>query len=386
MFLYAVDKRSTAINAIYPGRRSSWVRKVVTGGSLTVEQAAGLSFDMQQLSEVMWDNLEYLPDHTTMSRLIRAFTVKGTSEGIHVLHEVLLEGEIADNWTNSAFASFCAGLTQVSRWLDGKPMRLRAQVGTAIGQEFNALHRVCLSSGAETWYEEIVALMSGEPVPMSQVSRYVERLEQWDHSLIDDLTIDPRVVVTVALLNLLATAETITAAVCLAKYRDGPECPQLEVSDLSYQLTEGRDYDIATAALAVDLMECGIDPIRVMRMFCEPDGWMIAEDLLSGELYQYYRTQLDGRDIIDPYLLAACARELEDLCIDWYRATYQEFERTSWELVPDDIIPQTRMRLLEMVGLVHSSKRGTEEPSAVVETTLEAGPGRRPNSDDQAET
>jgi hypothetical protein len=365
MFLYAVDKGSTAINAIYPGRRSSWVRKVVTGGSLTTEQAAGLSFDMQQLSEVMWDHLEYLPDHTTMSKLIRTFTFKGTSEGIRALQEVLLERETSDHWSNSAFANFCAGLTEVSRWLDGKPSRLRAQVGTAIGQEFNALHRLCLSSGAETWYEELVALMAGDPVPMSQVCRYVERLEQWDHSLIDDLSIDPRVVVTVALLNLLATAETITGAVSLAKYRGGPECPQIEVGDLSYQLTEGKDDDIATAAMAVDLMACGIDPIRVMRMFCEPDGELIAVELLSGELYQYYLVQLDGREAIDPYLLAASARQLEDLCIDWYRTTYEEFEHNSWDLVPDDILPQARMRLLELVGFNRSPNRDTQGPSGV---------------------
>ena len=357
MFLYAVDKRSTSINAIYPGRRSSWVRKVVTGGSMTAEQAAGLSFDMQQLSEVMWDHLEYLPDHTTMSKLIRTFTFKGTSEGIRALQEVLLKRETSDHWSNSAFANFCAGLTQVSRWLDGKPSRLRAQVGTAIGQEFNALHRLCLSSGAETWYEELVALMAGEPVPMSQVCRYVERLEQWDHSLIDDISIDPRVVVTVALLNLLATAETITGAVSLAKYRDGPECPQIEVGDLSYQLTEGVDDDIATAAMAVDLMACGIDPIRVMRMFCEPDGELIAVELLSGELYQYYLVQLDGREAIDPYLLAASARQLEDRCIDWYQATYEELEYNQGSLAPDDILPQTRMRLLELVGLDPRPKR-----------------------------
>jgi hypothetical protein len=366
MFGYAVHNQRNDLYAVHTNEEVLEVREVLSAAELPREWVVSLAYEMQFLSETMWERRRFLPDTETLSRITERFMTEGPDAGdkeVVARMQELMEGRGAARspaitYEVHAVANVGAVMHVVADRLRLARANQKALVHEAIVVELEMLTGSNPAGGGEGGQGELEL----DDETRQEVSAYVERLEQWDPTLIDDTAVDPTVVGAVALLNLFAAAEVIASAASLAVSVGGDPVSWYEPEDLLELVSglvakggaEERDAvelgGVNTAAIAARLVATGLDPVQVMRLCCHPERETLAAEMLDVDEYSRFADTVNG-DPMDPLGLAESCRRVEDLCVEWYREFHSRLEPSNWNLEPADIGLQTRLRLLELVGM-----------------------------------
>lgn len=365
MFGYAVMHKGTSIASVYESDEVLEVRKVISGKGLTRGAAKDLAFELHQLSSCLWECSGYLPDLTAMSRLVRHFFHGGVAEGdrevVMQMKERFGVGQKAGQdspWALESLAWIGASLNAVAAQLENTSKTHRAEVYDAVMQELCLLYRLAGQIELDTWYREVDDTTGSGLITMGQITEYVTRVEQWDPTLIEDLTVSSVVVAAVALFNFVATLDVVSTAASLAVGLEDETEFWEEAEDVLAQVVRSassssngeESFDLQVVGEAALLALKGVDPVSLMRILCHPEGMKLAGERLDLEEYCRFAGQI-GEVVMEPMELAASCRKMEDICIGWYREFYGGLAFSPWNLEPEDIGAQARLRLLAITGM-----------------------------------
>lgn len=261
-------------------------------------------------------------------------------------------------WALESLAWIGASLNAVAAQLENTSKTHRAEVYDTVMQELCLLYRLAGQIELDTWYREVDDTTGSGLITMGQITEYVTRVEQWDPTLIEDLTVSSVVVAAVALFNFVATLDVVSTAASLAVGLEDETEFWEEAEDVLAQVVRSassssngeESFDLQVVGEAALLALKGVDPVSLMRILCHPEGMKLAGERLDLEEYCRFAGQI-GEVVMEPMELAASCRKMEDICIGWYREFYGGLAFSPWNLEPEDIGAQARLRLLAITGM-----------------------------------
>jgi hypothetical protein len=250
----------------------------------------------------------------------------------------------------------CRSLNDLALQLEDGCDALREQIAEAVSQEANALFRLTGDCSNSTWYEQLVQEQSTRFLTNRQIVDYVKRLEEWDPTLIEDVSVDARVLAGVAVLQLTATAEVVASAATFAEVECDEQINWYQPEQLLYELARVDDDfgEDSTASRAAAVAGCavldGVDIREVISLFCE-EGEERAAELLDLDNFVEFVALLGNDEVLDPLQLAIGCRQLERECLEWYYTVHECWPDAVQNIDPADVMTLSRLRLRELVGL-----------------------------------